>query len=119
MSEAGTLPSIVGSTDSHSGMFDYLERSVVLSPSCSGDDIAEAIRRGKVVMLNARLPNYLYGPDDMIAAARDALANGDELKNAKAEQLKAVLRDVDLAGLLDSSPAEVLEPEMIAAPVSP
>ena len=43
--KAGRLPLVLGATDTHSGFYNYPERTVILAPSSSGSDLAEAIRQ--------------------------------------------------------------------------
>jgi hypothetical protein len=103
--EAGVLPVIVGSTDSHDGTFaGHRERTIVLAPTAQGDDIAEAIRSGHAVALAWSRGRMLYGSDDLICRVWTALAEGQALKAAKAERLRNVLGTADLPGLLRASP---------------
>ncbi|KPJ62009.1 hypothetical protein AMK68_05455 [candidate division KD3-62 bacterium DG_56] len=103
--KAGTLPVLVGSTDSHSGTFTQApERTIIFAPTAQGDDLAEAIRSGHTVLVAWKAQNLFYGADDMLALAWAALAEGEALKTAKAECLRNVLKEADLAGMLLASP---------------
>ena len=112
---AGMLPVITGSTDTHSGTFVDLERTIVIAPSPSGTDIAEAVRARRVVALDLIGGRLLYGPDAMVGTVWGALSEGKALKAATAERLKAALRRADIPGLIRSSPPRAVKPEPFAA----
>jgi len=109
------LPVLVGTTDTHNGTFGDLERTVVLAPSPAGDDVAEAIRRGRAVLLNASLPELFYGSDAMIELAAGALAEGEGLKAAARKRIAAALAGMDLATMVRKSPPKVVDPDEFAA----
>lgn len=50
---AGRLPVMVGSTDTHGGMFGHTERTLILAPSSAPDDVAEAIRREATLLISS------------------------------------------------------------------
>jgi len=99
---AGKLPTLTGTTDTHDGTFAYPERTVILAPSPLPQDVAEAVRRGRTVVISGMGDRIIYGSDEMIAAA-SSLADGRLLKAAKAERLKKLLSRADVAGLLRAS----------------
>jgi hypothetical protein len=102
--KAGTLPPIVGATDTHDGTFAKPERTIICVPKASGAALASAVRRGRAVALLHGRDTLFYGPDAAsIAAVWTALAQGETLRDEKAERLKAVLRNADIAGLLRAS----------------
>lgn len=99
----GTLPTIVGSTDTHDGTFIWLERSLIFAPSPEEYDVAEAVRIGNVAALDADQPEFFYGHDDMTSLAWSTLSEGWSLKTAKAERLRRTLKSADIAGLVTES----------------
>lgn len=96
----GILGVLVGSTDTHHGVFESGERTLVFSNVADGDDVADAVRAGKVIAVAPALGGLFYGSDDLVAAAVGALAEGSKLKAAKEERLRAVLKNADVPGLL-------------------
>jgi len=98
--KAGALPVFTGSTDTHDGTFGYPERTMILAPQLSGDDLAGAIRQGRTVMVTASGPRFFYGSDRMVALAWKALADGRALREATVEHYRAVLKKADVVGLL-------------------
>jgi hypothetical protein len=102
--QAGKLPVLVGSTDSHDGCFCHApERTIIFAPTADGDDLAEAIRSGHAVLLAWKTGELLYGSDDMVALVWAALAEGNALKSAKADYLRNMLKDADLSGIIEAS----------------
>lgn len=100
----GILPVIVGTTDTHSGLFSYPERTIIFAPTPEEDDVNEAIRQKQVVAVSASSGEYFfYGSDKMISIALDGLREGKKLKDAKKEGLRKALKNADLVGLLKSS----------------
>lgn len=97
---SGKLPVMVGATDTHSGTFGWPERTLILAPSPEGNDLADAIRQAKVVMVSSQGGDFLYGSDEMLKYAWSALKEGNKLKAAKAEQLKQLFKNADITGLL-------------------
>ena len=99
----GRLPTLVGSTDEHMGYFFNLERSIILAPSAGGVDLAEAVRRGNVCIIEPTMANVVYGAPHMIARVREALLEGGELRQRRAARIQAALADIDITGLITSS----------------
>ncbi|MHC4562765.1 MAG: sugar-binding protein [Planctomycetota bacterium] len=99
----GRLPTLVGSTDEHMGYFFNLERSIILAPSAAGTDVAEAVRRGNVCLIEPALPNVLYGAPHMIGRAGEAIREGTELRARRAARIQAALADLDITGLITTS----------------
>lgn len=99
----GKLPVMVGATDTHSGTFGWPERTLILAPAPEGNDLAEAIRRAKVVMISPQGGNFFYGSDEMLKYAWSALKEGKALKAEKAEHLKNIFKNADIIGLLMKS----------------
>lgn len=98
----GTLPVIVGSTDTHDNSVCWDERTIVFAKSPSGADIADAVKKGRVVAVLLRRPELFIGSDEMVAKAWSALAEGNALKSAKAERIKGYFKDADVPSLLRS-----------------
>jgi hypothetical protein len=114
---AGRLPVLVGTTDSHNGVFTNApERTIVFAPSPEGDDVAEAIRSGHSLAVVWPQRDFLYGHDEMLAMAWTALAAGESLKAAKAARLKDALETADIPGLLRASQPRKVRLEELAIP---
>ncbi len=115
--KAGTLPAVVGTTDTHSGTFAAgdagLARSIIEAPRPGGNDLADAIRKKNVAAAYVAAPYLFYGPDRMTGLVWAALADGKALKAARAERLKETLRNADLIGLLRESPSRPVRPETL------
>lgn len=112
---AGTLPALVGTTDTHDGTFSELERTVIYAPAPTGEAVAGAVRSGRCVMLDASGQDYLHASDAVTGPAIKALRQGTDLRRAKAERLTSVLRSADIPGLLRDSPARKVKLEEIGA----
>lgn len=100
----GALPTLVGSSDSHNGTFGGDERTMILAPAAEGNDLAEAVRKGKTVLITPYGPELFYGSDEMLALAWSALKEGTALKAEKAERLKNTLKNADIIGLFLRAP---------------
>lgn len=100
---ARKLPVITGSTDTHDGTFSWPERTVVISPSPEGEDLAEAVRRNRVAAIDWDNSHYLFGSDEMTALVWAALADGKALKEMKAQRIKQALAKADIVGMIESS----------------
>jgi hypothetical protein len=116
--KAGILPAITGTTDTHNGTFAGgghagTERTVIIAPAPTGENLAEAIRNKRVVAVSLTAPHFLYGSDEMTGIVWGALAEGKGLKEARAERLKATLKNADLMGLLRDSPTKPVRPETV------
>lgn len=102
----GTIPILTNGTDTHTGTFDYLDRTQIFAPSPKGDDLAESIRRGQVVLVNASSnqgKHLIYGPNTPCNYAWSLLAEGSWLKATKKEQIRRTLQHADIAALLRES----------------
>jgi hypothetical protein len=98
--KAGMLPTLTGGTDTHNDIFEWPERTLVLSPSPEGDDVAEAIRRGNTVLVLSGSNRLFYGSDEMLGYAWSALREGLALKAGQAGRLKDLFKNADIIGLL-------------------
>jgi hypothetical protein len=68
------------------------------------EDLADAVRSGRVVLLSlGGGTDLFYGKDQWVDAIRAKLADGQALKAATAEHLKRALEKADLIGLLSAS----------------
>ena len=107
--QAGKLPVVVGSTDTHSGACSTpAERTIILAPTPQGPDLAEAVRRGQVLAVEVGSARVIYGHDTMLGRAISALAEGRGLKQAKAHRITEALKDADIPALLQASPPRVV-----------
>ncbi len=100
---AGKLPTITGTTDTHNGTFSYPERTVILAPGTTGEDVANAVRTGNASAVFWTRGHYLYGSEKMTSLVWSALAEGKALKTAKAQAIRRALAESDIAGLIDAS----------------
>jgi len=110
----GRLPPLVGSTDTHDGTYGSSERTLILAPSPAADDVAEAVRREAVLLVDSGDPRLFLGPDEMIARAVAALAGGPTLREQRAARIKAALEKADIPALLRKSPATAVKPADLA-----
>jgi hypothetical protein len=108
----GMLPVVTGTSDTHSNT-PWSERTLILAPSAQGEDIAEAIRAGQAiaVSLSEQRPEIFFGSEEMRARAWALLADGEMLKQAHTERLRAMLKGADLVGLLKASPPRTVAPD--------
>lgn len=101
--EEGTAPVILGSTDTHSGIFGNYDRSVVLTDELTGRAVAEAIRNRNAGMLAPDLAQYVVADPPVVAAVRAALAD-PELPSLHARRLADAFAGTDFAMLLRLAP---------------
>jgi hypothetical protein len=106
----GRLPTLVGSTDTHGATYGESERTLILAPSPAADDVAEAVRRQAVLLVSSGDPHVFLGPDEMIARAVAALADGPAQQERRAARIKAALAKADVPALLRRSPSAVVKP---------
>ena len=111
----GRLPTLVGSTDTHSATYGESERTLILAPSPAGEDLAEAMRRNATLLVNCTERQLFLGPDHMIARAVAALADGPAQQERRAARLKAALAKADIPALLRKSPAGIVKPADLPA----
>ncbi|MCX7934142.1 MAG: hypothetical protein N3A66_02660, partial [Planctomycetota bacterium] len=105
------LPTLVGSSDTHSGTFDAGERTAILSDSPSGEALANAVRGNRTALVSINEPEYAYGPDEMLALVAAALADSAGQREQTAALLREAVGTADLASLLRLSPARPLTVE--------
>ena len=109
LKKAGTLPVLVGATDTHSGTFGPSERTAIIARTPNGSDVSKAVRQGRTTIVSSSDGKLFYGHDDMLATVCAALAEGKGLKASKAAQLKKALKNADIAGLLEASQPRVVK----------
>ena len=103
---AGKAPLIVGSSDTHDGMFSDSDRTGVFAAAPTGSGIADAIRTRRAIAAWNWLAGLFCGDDVPVGWAVEALRDGAALKARKIQHLKDVMKRADLMGLLqDSSPS--------------
>lgn len=100
---AGTLPVIMGSSDTHDARFNNKERTLIYAPSPSAESLADAVRKQHILMLSPSGKDLFYGSDWLISLAWDALEDGNKLKSEKAERLKTVFRSANVPALIRAS----------------
>ena len=110
---AGTLPPMVGASDTHWETFDLFdsERTIIWAPSAGGDDLAGAVRRGNVLLVNPGKPELFYGSDAMCARAIAALDEGSGLTNQAAAIIREALGHADIPAILRQSPPHIVKPQ--------
>lgn len=106
----GRLPTLVGSTDTHDATYGESERTLIFAPGPAADDVAEAVRRQAILLVGCGNPRLFLGPDDMIARAVAALADGPAQQERRVARIKAALVKADLPALLRKSPAGIVKP---------
>ena len=101
--KTGTAPVVMGSTDSHRGIFGFMERSVILADEPGGTAVVDAIRSRKAGMIAPDLAQYIVADQPVVEAARAALGD-DQLPEAHAKRLTAAFANANLAQYLQNSP---------------
>jgi hypothetical protein len=101
--KAGTLPIMTGTSDTESGFLTTTEKTIILAPTPTGPDLADAIRNKRVAAYfpGSHLP--FYGPDPIVTKIYQALAEGKMLKTEKIQRIKTTLRRANLAELLKTT----------------
>jgi hypothetical protein len=112
--KAGQLPPLVGSSDTHDATYGSSERTLILAPGPAADDVAEAVRRGANLLVSCADARFFLGPDEMIARAVTAMADGQAMQEQRATRLKAALAKADIPSLLRKSPSAVVKPSDVA-----
>jgi len=88
---AERLPSMVSSTDSHSGTFGELTRTFVFAEDDSPEAIVAAVRNGDCL---GYAYGNLYGPDRLILVFNALLSDGTYLKARHLDRLERRMRTV-------------------------
>ena len=71
----GTAPVVLGSTDTHYGLFGHMERSVILTEEPSALSFADSVRGHLAGMLAPDLAEYIVADERVTNAVRAALAD--------------------------------------------
>ena len=101
----GTAPVVLGSTDTHDGIFGHFERSVILADAPDGQSLATAIRQRRAGMLAPNLSKYVIADEPVVRAVRAALGN-PQLPTLHAERLAAAFAETDLVCFILTAPGE-------------
>ncbi|MCM8822920.1 MAG: hypothetical protein NC831_09010, partial [Candidatus Omnitrophica bacterium] len=97
----GILPALVGTTDTHDGTFSNPERTAIVSADLSEKSIVDAIKNKKSILISPYAgSDFMYGENDAISEAWDFLLEAKEIKTAKKDYIKNLLKEADLLGLL-------------------
>ena len=100
----GTAPVVLGSTDTHQGIFGHLERSVILTAEPSPQSFVTAVRSHLAGMLAPNLAEYIIADERVSKAVRAALAD-NELPTLHAHQIADAFAKTDFTTLINESPA--------------
>ncbi|HOJ30654.1 MAG TPA: sugar-binding protein [bacterium] len=96
-----TLPSLIGSTDTHDGTFSNPERTIIFADGCQEKDVVEAIKNKRTILVSpSRGSDFMYGENSVIGEAWDILLEAQELKNVKKQHISNMLKNADLPALL-------------------
>lgn len=92
----GMLPTLTGSSDTHTTTFP-MERSFIMANRMKdGFDIANAVKSGNVAILLPNHTGFIFGSDKMIQNLINHLSGGaDTLRQQKAEFIKEYFKNFD------------------------
>ncbi len=96
------VPAIVGSTDTHKGIFGYFNCTAVLAPEFSGKTLAEAVKANRCAMIDPFLPRPAYGSEAVERAVAAALLDPENPERF-GERLKKAFADFSPAGFIHDS----------------
>jgi len=104
------VPAIVGSTDTHMGIFGYYNFTAAWVPEFSGTGLANAVRSGLTAMVDPLMPDYAYG-SEKIRRGIAVLLSDPDAPEKYGQRLLAGLAEFKAAGFVLESPVEThLEP---------
>jgi hypothetical protein len=109
-------PATVGTSDTHAGTFENLERTLVQSTGMDGARLAAAVRRRDIAMLSFADPRVLRGSPAVTAALTDALRDPAALRAAWQARLRRALARADLARLVLTAPERAVAADELAVP---
>lgn len=89
------MPAIVGSTDTHHGIFGFFDSTVIKTRNMNESGLAEAIRSGQCAMICPWLPDYVYGNPDIRAAVIFALQHPEITQAISRRRLTRMLSQFD------------------------
>ena len=99
----GKAPVVLGSTDTHSGIFGHMERSVILADTPAPAAFSDAVRKHDAGMLAPDLAQYIVADKRVTDAVRAAL--GDmELPAIHSRQVADAFSDTDFPEFLKAAP---------------
>ncbi len=91
------VPVMVGSTDTHAGFFIHPERTLIASRGTGPDEIADAIRKGNVALVNPGRGEFLYCHDKKaLAWFASFLSDPEALRKTKAGRLRKRMSKLSL-----------------------
>lgn len=93
--EQATMPAIVGSTDTHHGIFGFFDSTVIRTRNMNESGLSEAIRSGQCAMICSWLPDYVYGHPDLRAAVIFALQHPEITQAISRRRLARTLAQFD------------------------
>ena len=99
----GTAPVVLGSTDTHHGLFGHMERSVILAENPTPASFADAVRNHLAGMLAPDLAEYIVADERVTNAVRAALAD-TELPVLHSKRIADVFATTDFITLLTEAP---------------
>ncbi|MBQ7650338.1 MAG: hypothetical protein IJS15_05220 [Victivallales bacterium] len=100
----GTAPVVLGSTDTHQGIFGHLERSVILTENPTPASFASAVRNRLAGMLAPDLAEYIVADERVTKAVRAALAD-NELPALHSKRIADAFAKTDFITLIKEAPA--------------
>jgi hypothetical protein len=93
----GKAPVMVGSTDTHAGFFIHPERTLIASQGTGPEEIADAIRKGNIALVNPSRGEYLYCHDKEVRKwFAESLSDPEALRKIKAKRLRKRLSKLSL-----------------------
>ena len=99
----GNAPVVLGSTDTHNGIFGHMERSVILADQPTPSAFADAVRGHNAGMLAPDLAQYVIADKRVTDAVRAAL--GDvELPAIHSRRVADAFSDTDMSEFLKAAP---------------
>ena len=104
--KAGTLPVVLGSTDTHDGLFGHMERSVILAERVDSQSFADSVRSRLAGMIAPDLAEYIVADERVVNAVRAALADM-ELPALHAERIAAEFACTDYITFLKEAPSGI------------
>ncbi len=104
--KAGTLPVVLGSTDTHHGIFGHLERSVILSETVDSQSFADSVRNHLAGMIAPDLAEYIIADERIVNAIRAALADM-ELPALHAKRISCEFAQTDFIAFFREAPSGI------------
>lgn len=89
------MPAMVGSTDTHHGIFGFFDSTVIQTRTMNESGLSEAIRSGRCAMLCHWLPGYVYGNPAIRQAVIFAIQHPDVTQTISNRRLARILGQFD------------------------